>query len=301
MTRARVRSLALIVASVVVAAACTSGGAQVSPPPVTSSAAPAAASAEPSPGDAGVAAPAGLLKEGELSACITSEAYPPLEYVDGAGNLIGFEPEAFQAVAKRWGLEPKHVFTTFEGLIPGLQAERCDLVWAGLYLSEKRLAVADGVPELATGQVVLVTAGNLAGIKTEVDLCGKKIAIQSGGIVEQNIAGASEKCTAAGNPPIDIQAYQKVVDEFQQIILGRVDGVWETDMGVAGFMLENPGKYEIGYAFPKDGKFGVYMGKGKTEIKDALAEALKALKADGTLLALAEKYQVDPATLDVIE
>lgn len=286
MTRARVRSLTLIVASAVVAAACTSGGGQGSPTPATSS---------------GVPAPAGLLKEGEVSACITSEAYPPLEFVDKAGALIGFEPEAFQAVAKRWGLEPKFVITTFDGLIPGLQAERCDLVWAGLYLSEKRLAVADGIPELATGQVVLVTAGNASGIKTEADLCGKKISIQSGGIVEQNIAAQSEKCTAAGNPAIDIQAYQKVVDEFQQLILGRADGVWETDMGVAGFMIENPGKYEIGYAFPKDGKFGIYMGKGKTEIKDALAEALRALKADGTLLGLAEKYQVDPTTLDVIE
>ncbi len=148
---------------------------------------------------------------------------------------------------------------------------------------------------------MLVGAGNAAGIKTEADLCGKKISIQSGGFVEQSIAALNEKCTAAGTPAIEIQAYPKVVDEFQQLILGRVDGVLETDMGIAGFMLANPGKYEIGYAFPKDGVFGVYMGKGKTEIKDALAEALRALKADGTLLALAEKYQLDPATLDPIK
>lgn len=308
MTRARVRSLTLMVASVVVAAACTSGGAQVSggapasPSPTTSSGAPTAASAEPSSSAVGVPAPAGLLKAGELSACIdATDAYPPLEYTDVAGNLIGFDPEAFQAVAKHWGLVPKVVNTTFDGLIPGLEAGRCDLVWSGLYLSDKRLAVADGIPELATGQVVLVTAGNPAGIKTVADICGKKIAIQSGGIVEQTITGQSQACTAAGKPAIAIQAYKTVPDEFQQIILGRVDGVQETDIGAAGFMLKNPGKYEIGYAFPKTDKFGVYMGKGKTEIKGALAEALRVLKADGTLLALAKKLQLDPATLDVIQ
>lgn len=303
MTRAPLRFLAPAAMAALLLAACSSASGP-SPSAAAPTAAPATAatgSAAPDSSPATGGGPAGLLKDGELSACITSEAYPPLEYFDANGQLIGFEVEAFKAVAARLGLEPRHVETTFEGLIPGLQAERCDLVWAGLYLSEKRLAVADAVPELATGQVILVPKGNPAGIRSEADACGRKIAIQSGGIVEQTIAAASEACVAAGRPAIEVQAYQKVVDEFQQLVLGRVDGVWETDMGVAGFMLDNPGKYEIGFAFPKTDKFAVYLGKGKTELKDALAEALRALKADGTLLALAEKYQVDPGTLEVIE
>ena len=300
MSRIKIGVGGLALAAALVAGCSAAQSPSASPATPTDSAAPSAvATAGASQAPAG--APAGLLKEGEVSACITSEAYPPLEYFDVAGELTGFEVEAFKAVAGVWGVKPVHVTTTFEGLIPGLQAQRCDLVWAGLYLSEKRMEVADAVPELATGQVLLVPAGNPGGIKAEGDVCGKKIAIQSGGIVEQTIAAASEACVAAGKPAIDIQAYQKVVDEFQQIALGRVNAVWETDMGVAGFMGENPGKYEIGYAFPKTDKFAVYLGKGKTEVQEALAAALRTLKADGTLLTLAEKYSIDPATLEVIE
>ena len=40
---------------------------------------------------------------------------------------------------------------------------------------------------------------------------------------------------------------------FQQIVVGRVDAVWETDTAVSDWMLKNPGQYEVGYAMPKTG------------------------------------------------
>ena len=83
--------------------------------------------------------------------------------------------------------------------------------------------------------------------------------------------------------------------------MGRVDAVWETDTAVSDFMLKNPGKYEVGYAMPKTDSYGVYFQKNKPELKTGLSDALKALKADGTLPTLAKKYQIDPITLDVIK
>ena len=90
-------------------------------------------------------------------------------------------------------------------------------------------------------------------------------------------------------------------DELQQIVIGRVDAVWETDTAVADFRLKNPGKYDIAFTVPGDFKYGIYFGKGKTDVGTALTAALKALKDDGTLAALATKYNLDPANLDVIQ
>ncbi|TMC61798.1 MAG: transporter substrate-binding domain-containing protein [Chloroflexi bacterium] len=81
----------------------------------------------------------------------------------------------------------------------------------------------------------------------------------------------------------------------------RVDAVWETDTAVADFRLKNPGKYDIAFTVPGDFKYGIYFGKGKTDVGTALTAALKALKDDGTLAALATKYNLDPANLDVIQ
>jgi polar amino acid transport system substrate-binding protein len=214
---------------------------------------------------------------------------------------IGFDVESYQAVVKKLGLKENIVNTGFDGLIPALQANRCDLVWTALYINDTRLKVADAVPYFKTSQVVMVPAGNPKGIKAEADLCGKSVSIQGGGLVQERITAASKRCTDGGKEAIKVQAYPKVADEYQQIVIGRVDAVWEIDTSVADFQLKNPGKYEVAYSIPADDKYGVYFGKGKADVGTALKAALKALKDDGTLAAIATKYNLDPANLSVIE
>lgn len=249
--------------------------------------------------------PTTLLTPGTLVDCVDIE-YPPLEFFPSAdvtdpAQAIGFDVDGARAVAAALGLTLEIRNTAFDALIPDLQAGRCDIVWTGLYVNETRLAVADAVPYMATGQVVMVPAGNPKAIAAPTDLCGKTVAIQSAGLVEERINALTAECTAAGNEAINIQAYPKVADEFQQIILGRVDAIWETDSAVSDWMIRNPDQYAVAYALPRDDTYGIYYTKGNTELGDALAAAVSALKADGTLGAIATTYAIDPATLDVIQ
>jgi polar amino acid transport system substrate-binding protein len=287
-------------------AACGPGGtASTGPTRAAASAAPpstgatAAATAEPIP------PPTSLITPGKLVDCVDIE-YPPMEYFPSAdvtdpNQAIGFDVDAARAVAERLGLDLEIRNTAFDSLVPDLQAVRCDIVWSALYVNATRLEVADAVPYMATGQVVMVPAGNPDGITSVDDLCGKTISIQGGGLVEERANAASDDCTNAGKPAITIQAYELVSDELQQIVLGRVQAVWETDTAVSDFTLKNPGKYEVAYALPRDDNYGVYYGKGKADLGAALTAALAALKADGSLAAIAEKYDMDPAILDTVE
>ena len=264
----------------------------------------AMASMAPAPSMATITTPTTLLTPGTLVDCVDIE-YSPMEYFPSAdvtdpSQAIGFDVDAAKAVAAKLGLAIQINNTAFDALIPDLTAGRCDIVWTGLYVSEKRLAVADAVPYMATGQVVMVPAGNPKGIAQPTDLCGKTVSIQSGGLVEQRINELSTQCTTAGSEAINIQGYPKVADELQQIVLGRVDAVWETDSSVSDWMIRNPDQYQVAYALPKDDNYGVYYTKGNTELGDALTAAIAALKADGTLATIAATYQIDPSTLDVV-
>jgi polar amino acid transport system substrate-binding protein len=147
----------------------------------------------------------------------------------------------------------------------------------------------------------MVAAGNPKAIDSAESLCGLTISIQSGGLVEKRSADASKACTDGGKAAITIQKYAKVADELQQIVVGRVDAVWETDSAVADFMLKNPDKYEVAYSFPRDDTYGVFYTKGNTSLGDALTAALKALKASGKLAEIADTYQLDAGTLEAIE
>lgn len=295
---------AALAAVALIAAGCSGGGgATTAPTQASATTTPAtAAPATAAPATATpITAPTSLITPGTIVDCVDIE-YPPMEYfpsadVTDANQAIGFDVDAAKAVAAKLGLQITIRNTAFDALIPDLQAGRCDIVWSGLYVSPKRLAVADAVPYMATGQVVMVPKGNPKTIKAETDLCGKTVAIQSGGLVEQRITAASTACTTAGKDAITIAGYKLVSDEFQQIVLGRVDAVWETDTAVLNWMFQNPDKYEFAYALPRDDNYGVYFGKGKADIGTAFTAALKALLADGSLGALATHYNMDPAIL----
>jgi polar amino acid transport system substrate-binding protein len=285
-------------ASLVVAAA---GGAAAQSP----SAPPGSPVAVPSFGPiAGLTAPTTLITPGTITDCVDIE-YPPMEYfptsdVTDASQAIGFDVDGARAVAAALGLQLAIRNTTFAALISDLAAGRCDIVWTALYISDKRLEQADAVPYLQTGQQVMVTKGNAAGIHSLADLCGKTVAIQSGGVVESRLDDQSKACETAGKAAINKQGYPTVADEYQQIVLGRVDAIWETDTAVKEWMTQYPDLYEVAYSLPKD-VYGVYYTKGATDLGAALTGSLKALKDNGTLAALAAKYGQDPATLDAIK
>ena len=110
---------------------------------------------------------------------------------------------------RRWVCSSPSSNTAFDSLIPDLDGGRCDIVWTALYISDKRLEVADAVPYLATGQQVMVPKGNPQGIASLDDLCGKNVAIQSGGLVESRLDTQSTACTDAGKPAINNQGYPR--------------------------------------------------------------------------------------------
>jgi polar amino acid transport system substrate-binding protein len=251
-----------------------------------------------------IEAPASLVTPGVLSDCVDIE-YPPMEYfpspdITDPAQAVGFDVDAARAVAQVLGLQLDIKNTGFQALIPDLQAGRCDIVWSALFINETRLEVADAVPYLQTGHQIMVPAGNPEGITGPESLCGKAVAIQGGGLVEERITQASADCEAAGQPAISIQAYATVPEEFQQIVLGRVAAIWETETAVREWMSRNPDQYEVAYELPKD-VYGIYYGKGKDDLGAALAAALKALKDAGVMEELALKYDQDPVSLEAIQ
>lgn len=302
----KLHRLAVLGAVTLIAAACTGGGGATTAPTTAASApASAPASSEPETTPVTVPAPTGLIADGKLTDCVDIE-YSPMEFFPSAdqtdpNQAVGFDVDAARAVADAFGLDLAVYSSKFDTLIPDLQAGRCDIVWSALYLSDERLQVADGVGYMKTGHVLMVPSGNPKGISGPDSLCGLTISIQSGGLVEKRSTAASKTCTDAGKEAITIQKYAKVSDELQQIVLGRVDAVWETDSAVADFLLKNPDGYEVAYSFPRDDTYGVYYTKGNTSLGTALTAALKALKEYGTLGDIATTYQLDEGTLEAIQ
>ena len=97
---------------------------------------------------------------------------PPWGYPDENGDADGFTNDIAMGILEKMGLtniEP--VVTDWGGLIPGLKAERFDLITGGMYILGSRCEnVSFSEPVLQAGDAVLVPAGNAKEIYNYADI-----------------------------------------------------------------------------------------------------------------------------------
>ncbi len=240
-------------------------------------------------------APAGLITPGQVSVCIDPE-YAPLEYFNNgtSGDIVGFDADGARALASKWGVKAVFQQTAFDGLMPALQAKRCDVMWSGLYVSPTRTQVADAAPYLATGPELVINSKLKGKIKKASDLCGKTIAAQSGGVNASAAKAIGADCVAKGKSDVTVTEYPQTAQTVLAVTNGKADALVETDLAIPGMVSKSSGHLaEVDGLFPASTRtdFGVYTAKGGP-LSTAVATALKAMIADGTMAKIADKYKV---------
>lgn len=250
--------------------------------------APAAPSA-PRPGS--VAVPEGaLVRDGQITYCSDISA-PPLTFYDAAQSPVGAEIELGNALAAELGVRANWANTSFNGIIPALQARQCDAIMSQLYIKPEREAVVDFVPYMYASNTLMVATGNTA-INGVDDLCGTKAAGQTGTTVIGYLTDQSAKCASAGRPAVDIRQFTKDSDALQQLRLGLVDCYGTTLETAAYVMSQQPGTFRLAGAPFNRIKVGIATRKGEQALHGALTQALTAVQKSGTYNTILAKWKL---------
>ncbi|HET6184933.1 MAG TPA: ABC transporter substrate-binding protein [Acetobacteraceae bacterium] len=241
-------------------------------------------------GPARAAAPS-FVHQGQVTLC-TDPTYAPMEFYEHPGDKepVGFDIDMARALAKRWNAELRIISMEFTGLLPGVQAGRCDFVMSGTFITPERIKNFSGVPYLVSSMVLLVRASTNDVTKPE-DLSGKVLAVQAGTQYEKRAHALSDDLVKQGKAPITIQAYPGGSDAIQQLTTGRAAAAITQDTEAAWRAVAQPGEFKIGYMYPATDEFGIYFAKNPANaatVKDDVA----ALRADGTEKALAAKWHL---------
>lgn len=245
------------------------------------------------------AGPEGLIQPGVLATCTYPE-YHPMEYFDGGtgGAIVGFDVDLARAVGDSWGVETKVVNTSFDGLIPGLDAQRCDLVISGLSVSDARQEVADVVPYMLTGYAFAVPAGE-EGLEKPEDYSDHTVAVLAGSRMVAKLATVNEQLAAEGKPLIKIDEYPGTPLAAGAVISGKADAVIDTDIAIASLVSKSNGALNaVTSAFAPDEVFGAYLRKDGV-LTSTFKDTLKELHEKGTLTALAQQYGLDANKIDL--
>lgn len=210
----------------------------------------------------------------------TNAAFPPYEMTTDSGEFEGIDIEAAQAIADKLGLELQIDDMDFDAALLAVQQGKADMVMAGVTVTDERQNVMDFTDSYATGiqSIIVKEDSDIASVD---DLAGKKIGTQRG------TTGYLYCSDDFGDE--NVVAYDNGLTAVQMLNNGQVDCVVIDNAPAKEFIAANPGLKLLDTAYVEE-SYAIGVGKGNTELKDAINTALEELKADGTLQAIVGKY-----------
>ena len=210
----------------------------------------------------------------------TNAAFPPYEMTTDSGEFEGIDIETAQAIADKLGLELQIDDMDFDAALLAVQQGKADMVMAGVTVTDERQNVMDFTDSYATGiqSIIVKEDSDIASVD---DLAGKKIGTQRG------TTGYLYCSDDFGDE--NVVAYDNGLTAVQMVNNGQVDCVVIDNAPAKEFIAANPGLKLLDTAYVEE-SYAIGVGKGNTELKDAINTALEELKADGTLQAIVDKY-----------
>ena len=226
--------------------------------------------------------------------------YPPsASYAADGTTPVGFDIDIAAEIARRWGVTSAVNNTEFDYLLRDLRAGSCDLVISSMTSTfGDRATKVDFVDYLRPWTGFLVATGNPKGIQAVEDLAGKSVAVERGFASEASLKAASDDLVAAGKPAIEL-VWDTKSDEgwVEELVAGRVDALAGDSMDVV-YSADTPpyaGASEVGGPAIDPQPIGIAIRKGDAGMKEAVAEAIDAMYADGTMQAIVEKWGMTDA------
>ena len=210
----------------------------------------------------------------------TNAAFPPYEMTTDSGEFEGIDIETAQAIADKLGLELQIDDMDFDAALLAVQQGKSDMVMAGVTVTDERQNVMDFTDSYATGiqSIIVKEDSDIASVD---DLAGKKIGTQRG------TTGYLYCSDDFGDE--NVVAYDDGLTAVQMLKNGQVDCVVIDNAPAKEFVAANPGLKLLDTAYVEE-DYAIGVGKGNTELKDAINTALEELKTDGTLQAIVDKY-----------
>ena len=211
--------------------------------------------------------------------------YEPMNYTDADGNFTGFDTELATAVCEKLGLEPEFVEINWDTKVVELDAKSIDCIWNGLTLTDDiKENTATTKPYAKNAQVVVVKEGT--DYTSTADLVGKTVVAEAGSAGEAAIEG-DENLSQADYISKSVQT-----DCLMEVAAGTADAA-VLDLTLANAMIGEGTDYaDLKIVDELNAEeYGVAFRKG-SDAAAAVDEAFDELKADGTMQALADKYDL---------
>lgn len=219
----------------------------------------------------------------------TEGAYPPFNSTDANGDVQGFEIDLGNAMCAQIDVKCEWVTQDWDGIIPGLLAQKYDAIMASLYITDERrekIAFSD--------KYYKVPARFIVAKDSDQEISAEAL---DGVVVGTQRATSFERFINDNMPEINLRLYGTMDEAYLDLESGRIDAILADVVAVQdGFLSKPEGQdFELrGPEYTGSEWFGYGAAVGVRQedqaIADAFSAAIKALREDGTYMEISNKW-----------
>jgi len=226
-----------------------------------------------------------VLDKGTLVVGMTE--YKPMNFLDANGEWTGFDTEFANLVAEELGVEVKFIEIDWDNKWFSLESKDIDCVWNGMTLTaeaQKNASCTDTY--VRNAQIVVTKEENADKYVDAASLADATVAVEVG--------SAGEDVAIAAK--LDYTEYTYQSDALMAVESGKADACI-IDITMANAMTGEGTSYEMLKATfsLSEEEYAIACRKG-SDLTEKINSIMADLIADGTLVKLAEKYELTLVT-----
>lgn len=220
---------------------------------------------------------------------VTENAYPPLQFLDAAGNAVGWEYDAMAEIAKRLNLTVTYENISWDAMIAAVSQGQYDLGMTGITIRDDRKEQVDFSDPYMRSEMVMMVRGD-----------EERFADAASFAADEELLMAAQP----GTTPFYVGVYEvldgneanpriKLFETFgagvEALKAGDVDLVLTDGTAGNGYVEASGGGLKIIGSPLGTEDFGFIFPKGSDLVAPVNA-AIAAMRADGTLDALNTRW-----------
>jgi serine/threonine protein kinase len=221
--------------------------------------------------------------------------FTPNEFKNSDGQIVGFDVDLMEAMAKTLDLVPDYREMPFERIIPAVQEHQLNLGMSSISDTKAREALVEFVDYFHKGTLWAQRPG------PPIDpnaACGRSVSTLAGSLHDiAEIPAKNAVCVAAGLPPIDKVLFAREDDVTAALVSGKVDAMSaDSPATLFAIKLSAGALVAAGEVFDIE-PYGWPVPRG-SGLAESLRQALAHLIKTGEYRAIAAKWGVEKGVID---
>ena len=223
---------------------------------------------------------------------VTENAYPPLQFLNKDGAAIGWEYDAMAEISKRLNMVVKYENTSWDAMIPAVSEGQFDLGMTGITIKDDRKEKVDFSDPYMRSEMLMIVRGDEARFTDAASFAAIPELLVSAQPGTSPFYAAVYNILDGNEENARIIKFETFGAGLEALKTGDVDLTLSDSTAANGYVAASNGALKIIGEPLASEDFGFIFPKG-SDLVAPINAAIAAMKADGTLDALNQKWFVD--------